>query len=410
MKRGRANTWRAGLQRIGSPGARQTADSVRGRLRVAVYRKWTIAMGAAWRGAAALFVLLLTAGVFPAGAEGQDRRDKELIAGLDLKGVGANEMETVALTERLREVLLKTGRFTLVDRSQMEAILDEQALQQTGCTEQECAVQVGRILGVRKIIAGKVVKISEGAWLLSVMMVDVETAETVKVESIRHRGDYFTLLDEKMPHISVALAGSGKASQAAPAGAAATQPTSSAGDTLAKADTAPPTPPADQAGAPASAVKKLALFPALFQGEFADSLKRGHNGVLRRLERLFEGHSDRLRFAYSYHPTTTPEPYEAFKKLGLFEEVEENTWEGFFVKEPNERFIFQSGKKLGVDLVLVYQCSVDKGGSRLYQTFLFDVENLQVYNRSGRWKKGNWGRTMRNAVHEMIEEYRQATE
>lgn len=398
------------MQRIGSPGAKQTADSVRGRQRVAVYRKRTIAMGAAWRGAAALVVLLLTAVVFPAAAEGQDRRDKELIAVLDLKGVGANEMETVALTERLREVLLKTDRFTLVDRSQMEAILDEQALQQTGCTEQECAVQVGRILGVRKIITGKVVKISEGAWLLSVMMVDVETAETVKVESIRHRGDYFTLLDEKMPHLSAALAGSSKASRAAPAGAAATQPTSGAGDTLAKADTAPPRSPAAQPGAPASAVKKLALFPALLQGEFADALKQSHPGALRHLERLFEEHTDLLRFAYSYHRTTTPEPYEAFKKLGLFEEVEENTWEGFFVKEPNERFIFQTGKKLGVDLVLVYQSSADRGGTRLYQTFLFDVENLQVYKRSGRWVKGYWGRTITQVVNEMIEEYRQATE
>ncbi len=356
-----------------------------------------------------LSACLLFCAVISATALAQDT-EKELIAVLDLRGVKADEPEVAALTDRLREVLLKTGRYTLVDRSQMEAILDEQALQQTVCTEQECAVQVGRILGVRKIIAGKVVKISEGAWLLSVMMVDVETAETVKVESIRHRGDYFTLLDEKMPHLSAALAGSSEASQATPAGAAATQPTSGAGDTLAKADTAPPTPPAAQPGAPASAVKKLALFPALFQGEFADALKQSHPGALRHLERLFEEHTDRLRFAYSYHRTTTPEPYEAFKKLGLFEEGEENTWEGFFVKEPNERFIFQSGKKLGVDLVLVYQCSVDKGGSRLYQTFLFDVDNLQVYKRSGSWKKGNWGRTMRLVMNEMIEEYQQATE
>ncbi len=130
-------------------------------------------------------------------------------------------------------------------------------------------------------------------------------------------------------------------------------------------------------------MKKLALLPALFQGEFADKLKRGHHGLLRHLERLFEEHTDRLRFAYSYHRTTTPEPYEAFKQLGLFEEVEENTWHGFFVKEPNERFIFQTGKKLGVDLVLVYQSSLDKGGVHRYRTFLFDVENLQIYKRSG---------------------------
>jgi hypothetical protein len=142
-------------------------------------------------------VFALAFGVVGHGA-GHAAEAQGLIAVLDLQGVDARDAETFALSERLREVLLKTGRYTLVDRSQMEAVLNEQALQQSGCTEQECALQVGRILGVRSIVVGKVVKISETVWLVSAMMIDVESARTLAVESIRHKGDYFTLLDKEI--------------------------------------------------------------------------------------------------------------------------------------------------------------------------------------------------------------------
>ena len=133
-------------------------------------------------------------------------QEKELIAVMDMEGVGTTDVEKQAITDRLREVMLKTGRFTVVDRSQMEAILNEQALQQTGCTSESCAVQVGQILGVRKIIAGKIVKFSETMWQVSAMMLDVETAETLRADSVRHQGDIFSLLDNQIALLGQKLA------------------------------------------------------------------------------------------------------------------------------------------------------------------------------------------------------------
>jgi formylglycine-generating enzyme required for sulfatase activity len=146
---------------------------------------------------------------------------RELIAVLNLKEVNASEAQASALSDRLREVLLKSGRFTLVDRSQIESILNEQALQQAGCTDQECAVQVGRLLGVRKIVAGRVTRVQEGLWLISAIMVDVETAETVRAESVRHSGDFPALLDASIEHLGRKLAASGGAQTAALRGTSA---------------------------------------------------------------------------------------------------------------------------------------------------------------------------------------------
>jgi N-acetylneuraminic acid mutarotase len=156
-----------------------------------------------------LLLAFLLATLVPLGARAQAPaapQDKELIAVMDMEGVGTSDVEKQAITDRLREVLLKTGRFTVVDRSQMETILDEQALQQTGCTGESCAVQVGQILGVRKIVAGKIVKFSDTLWQISALMLDVETAETLRADSVRHQGDIFSLLDNQVTLLGQKLA------------------------------------------------------------------------------------------------------------------------------------------------------------------------------------------------------------
>jgi hypothetical protein len=136
-------------------------------------------------------------------AQGQ----RELIAVLDLDVAGTTPAQASAVTDRLREELLRTGVYTLVDRSQLSQILEEQALQQTGCTSQECAVQVGRILGIRKIVAGKVTRLSDSLWQLSTLMVDVETAETLRAETVIHEGDFVGLLRSGAAEMAQRLSG-----------------------------------------------------------------------------------------------------------------------------------------------------------------------------------------------------------
>jgi len=132
---------------------------------------------------------------------------KELIAVLDIEAVDASPAQASALTDRLREELLKTGRYTMVDRSQMNAILEEQALQQTSCTTEDCAAQAGRILGVKKIVVGRITRLGEESWLLSGMTVDVETAETLRVESVQHEGEFNTLLGSGIAVLAAKLSG-----------------------------------------------------------------------------------------------------------------------------------------------------------------------------------------------------------
>ncbi len=132
---------------------------------------------------------------------------QNLVAVLDLEPVGAKRTESSAISDRLREELLNTGRFVLVNRDQMDSVLKEQALQQTGCTSSECAVQVGKILGVRKIIAGRLTRVDESLWLLAVILVDVETARTERAVSVSQEGKFLNLMTDGVEQLTAKLVG-----------------------------------------------------------------------------------------------------------------------------------------------------------------------------------------------------------
>ncbi len=141
----------------------------------------------------ATLLLLVGAIATPAMIQAQAGA-KEVVAVLDLEALEATKVQAAAFTDRVREELVASGRYTVVDRNQLNSVLDEQALQQTGCTSQECAVKVGRILGVRKLISGRLTKIDGGLWQVSATLLDVETAATLKAVSVQHEGPYRTLL------------------------------------------------------------------------------------------------------------------------------------------------------------------------------------------------------------------------
>jgi TolB-like protein len=132
---------------------------------------------------------------------------QELVAVMDLEPINSTKVQAIAISDRLREELLKTHKFVLVNRDQMDAVLNEQALQQTGCTSSECAVKVGQVLGVRKLVTGRVLKLDDTHWQLSATIIDVETAQTLSSESIQYEGDFFALLQTGIVGLSAKLSG-----------------------------------------------------------------------------------------------------------------------------------------------------------------------------------------------------------
>lgn len=120
---------------------------------------------------------------------------KYTVAVLDFEGRGISQMEAQTLTDRLSSELSNTNAVILVERGQMTEILDEQGFQQSGCTNAECAAEVGALLGVQFMISGSIGKIGN-SYTIDSKMFSVETGATEKSVSSTYKGEIDGLITE----------------------------------------------------------------------------------------------------------------------------------------------------------------------------------------------------------------------
>lgn len=128
------------------------------------------------------------------------------IAVLDFDDFGISQTEAIALSNRLRNELFRLGKFDVVDRGMMENILSEQDFQQTGCTSNECLVEVGRLLGAQQMVGGSVSKVG-GTFTVSARLVDVETGKVLSVSDLDLQGEIDDMLTVGMRIVSLMLSG-----------------------------------------------------------------------------------------------------------------------------------------------------------------------------------------------------------
>jgi TolB-like protein len=128
------------------------------------------------------------------------------IAVLDLEGKKVPQEEASILSDKLRGELLKTGKFDVIERSQMDEILKEQGFQQTGCTDQSCIVEMGQLMGVKMMIVGSVGKIGN-MYLVSIRMIDVQQGKIVKNVDKEVEGSIESVLKYGIPYVAAQMAG-----------------------------------------------------------------------------------------------------------------------------------------------------------------------------------------------------------
>lgn len=129
---------------------------------------------------------------------------RETIALADLNAQGIDVSASSIISDRLRNDLFETGLFTVVERSQMDQILKEQGFQQSGCTSDACAVEVGQLLGVQYIIVGSVGKLGK-TYTVNVRLIDVKTGMIIRSAAKDCRCEIDDLLKRTVPEIAKQL-------------------------------------------------------------------------------------------------------------------------------------------------------------------------------------------------------------
>ncbi len=89
-------------------------------------------------------------------------------------GGGVTTEQATAIADAVRAALSRSQKLQLVAREQTEQILREQRFQYSVCGSSDCAVEAGKLLGVREIFSISVMRIQQ-RYALSIKIIDVET-------------------------------------------------------------------------------------------------------------------------------------------------------------------------------------------------------------------------------------------
>ncbi len=118
---------------------------------------------------------------------------KQTVALLEFEGRGISQLEAKTLTDRLMSEMVNTDAVIMVERNQMDEILNEQGFQQSGCTSSECAAEVGALLGVQNMVSGSFGKLGN-SYTIDAKMFSVETGATIRTVSKTYKGAVDNLL------------------------------------------------------------------------------------------------------------------------------------------------------------------------------------------------------------------------
>ena len=120
---------------------------------------------------------------------------RQTVAVIDFDPSGISQQEATSLTNRFRTAVGDVGAMRLVERGMMEEVLQEQGFQQTGCTSEECAVEVGQLLGVQNMIGGSIGRVGD-TFTLDVRMISVQSGISLVTKQKTYAGKIDGLIIE----------------------------------------------------------------------------------------------------------------------------------------------------------------------------------------------------------------------
>ncbi len=116
-------------------------------------------------------------------------QDKTTVALIDIT-VSDDLPKNIAplLSNLIRQEFVRSDVYEILDRGNMESILKEQNFSMTdNCNSKECAVQVGQLLGVEKMLFGDMGALGKKI-IINLQLVDVSTGKIEKIENESHIG------------------------------------------------------------------------------------------------------------------------------------------------------------------------------------------------------------------------------
>jgi len=132
---------------------------------------------------ALMLLVFIIAPAFAAERPAKPVKDlSKFIAIFDFDVVGKVDKDiSRPLSDSVRHEIVKSGKYKVMDRANMDRILREQAFQMSGGVQKERAVEAGQFLGVGRLVIGSIGIVGR-TYLISLSLVNIESGETERVE------------------------------------------------------------------------------------------------------------------------------------------------------------------------------------------------------------------------------------
>jgi TolB-like protein len=132
-----------------------------------------------------LFVFTLCLFVVAGSAQADYQKNKIAVLPFNLQGENfeTEDMGKI-VSEWLITAFVKDGRFEVIERKLLGQIIEEQQMVEAGLVTQETASEIGRLLGVKVIISGSVMKLRD-IIEVNARIIDVSSGSIVTAENVR---------------------------------------------------------------------------------------------------------------------------------------------------------------------------------------------------------------------------------
>ena len=123
---------------------------------------------------------------------------KPTLALFSFAGEGMTDEDIALYTGFLRLEIHQTKSFVLVERIQINELLNEKKYDKMDCNSSDCAVEIGKLIGIKKVITGSFNVVADTC-IIAGQLIDVETKEPDK--SVERT--YIGKLEDMNPYIQI---------------------------------------------------------------------------------------------------------------------------------------------------------------------------------------------------------------
>ena len=146
-------------------------------------------------------------------------QQKSRVAVLPFTAVEVSPSEAKVVASLFETALVKTGVYNVIEQNQIADILKAQAFSLSGCTDDACAVEVGKLLAAELIVLGEISRVG-GQYIATAKLIDVGLGRNVNADSVtaatiaEMTNQAITLLAYKLAGLTYSSGGSERIAEA----------------------------------------------------------------------------------------------------------------------------------------------------------------------------------------------------